>query len=67
MTEGVLGSHWGGYVRAYWQKNGQSPDDFIYPVMKKLMKEKVIFDGRNIYDPSELEEHGFQYYGIGRS
>ncbi|MFC2111777.1 UDP-glucose dehydrogenase family protein [Bacteroidota bacterium] len=38
-----------------------------YPVMKKLMKEKVIFDGRNIYDPVELEEHGFKYYGIGRN
>jgi len=37
-----------------------------YPVMKKLMKEKVIFDGRNIYNPAELEEHGFKYYGIGR-
>jgi UDPglucose 6-dehydrogenase len=38
-----------------------------YPVMKKLMIEKVIFDGRNIYDPSELEENGFKYYGIGRN
>ncbi|HEC42509.1 MAG TPA: UDP-glucose/GDP-mannose dehydrogenase family protein [Bacteroides sp.] len=38
-----------------------------YPVMKKLMKEKVIFDGRNIYDPAELEEHGFKYYGIGKN
>jgi UDPglucose 6-dehydrogenase len=37
-----------------------------YPVMKKLMKEKVVFDGRNIYDPAELEENGFVYYGIGR-
>jgi UDPglucose 6-dehydrogenase len=31
------------------------------------MKENVIFDGRNIYDPVELEENGFQYYGIGRN
>ena len=38
-----------------------------YPVMKKLMKEKVIFDGRNIYDSAELEENGFKYYGIGRN
>jgi UDPglucose 6-dehydrogenase len=37
-----------------------------YPVMKKLMRERVVFDGRNIYDPSELEENGFSYYGIGR-
>lgn len=32
----------------------------------KRMKEKVIFDGRNIYDPSEVKENGFLYYGIGR-
>jgi UDPglucose 6-dehydrogenase len=38
-----------------------------YPVMNKLMKEKVIFDGRNIYDPEEIEENGFVYYGIGRN
>jgi UDPglucose 6-dehydrogenase len=38
-----------------------------YPVMKRLMKEKVVFDGRNIYDPAELEEHGFKYYGIGKN
>lgn len=37
-----------------------------YPVMKKLMKEKVVFDGRNIYDPAEIEENGFVYHGIGR-
>jgi len=37
-----------------------------YRVMEKLMKNKVIFDGRNIYDPSEMKEYGFIYYGIGR-
>ncbi|MBS2098594.1 UDP-glucose dehydrogenase family protein [Carboxylicivirga linearis] len=37
-----------------------------YKVMEKLMNEKVIFDGRNIYDPVELKENGFTYYGIGR-
>jgi len=34
--------------------------------MADLMKEKVIFDGRNIYDPSELKKLGFKYFGIGR-
>ena len=38
-----------------------------YPVMKKLMREKIVFDGRNIYDPAELKENGFKYYGIGRN
>jgi UDPglucose 6-dehydrogenase len=37
-----------------------------YRMMEKLMKEKVIFDGRNIYDPSEILEYGFSYYSIGR-
>jgi UDPglucose 6-dehydrogenase len=37
-----------------------------YKVMEKLMKNKVIFDGRNIYDPSEMKEYGFICYGIGR-
>jgi UDPglucose 6-dehydrogenase len=34
--------------------------------MAELMKEKVIFDGRNIYDPGEIRKLGFEYYGIGR-
>jgi UDPglucose 6-dehydrogenase len=32
----------------------------------KLMKGKVIFDGRNIYNPEEIKQAGFTYYGIGR-
>ena len=34
--------------------------------MKKLMRTPVIFDGRNIYDRSELEANGFSYFAIGR-
>ncbi len=34
--------------------------------MKELMKEPVIFDGRNQYDPEEVREAGFEYHGIGR-
>jgi len=30
------------------------------------MKEKAIFDGRNIYDPASVKKLGFKYYGIGR-
>ena len=37
-----------------------------YRVLDKLMIEKVIFDGRNIYDAEELTEFGFTYYSIGR-
>lgn len=36
-----------------------------WDVMKKLMKRPVIFDGRNIYDRSELETEGVEYYAIG--
>ena len=35
-------------------------------LMAARMKEKVIFDGRNIYEPAEIKEAGFVYYGIGR-
>ena len=34
--------------------------------MKSLMRRPVIFDGRNIYDPKTMKEHGFEYFGIGR-
>lgn len=36
-----------------------------FNVMSKLMKDKVIFDGRNIYDIEEMKEVGFTYYCIG--
>ncbi len=37
-----------------------------YKKMEKLMRNKVVFDGRNIYDPAEMKENGFEYIGIGR-
>lgn len=42
--------------------------EFRFPnwtVIKKLMKNAVIFDGRNIYDVNELKRTGFEYFGIG--
>jgi UDPglucose 6-dehydrogenase len=36
-----------------------------FQVIGKLLKNKVIIDGRNIYDAKELRELGFAYYGIG--
>ena len=36
-----------------------------FEVVGKLLKQKVIFDGRNIYDPAELKELGFAYHCIG--
>jgi UDPglucose 6-dehydrogenase len=36
-----------------------------FEVMAKLMKSKIIFDGRNIYDIEEMKELGFTYHCIG--
>ncbi len=38
-----------------------------FAAMKRLMKQPVIFDGRNQYDPSYVKAEGFVYRGIGRS
>ena len=43
--------------------------EFRIPDWQKLsilMKNKIIFDGRNIYDQAYLQEMGFAYFGIGR-
>jgi UDPglucose 6-dehydrogenase len=37
-----------------------------FPAMKRMMKQPVIFDGRNQYDPKGLKAEGFEYRGIGR-
>ena len=34
--------------------------------MQGLMKQPVVFDGRNIFNPGKLRDIGFTYYGIGR-
>jgi len=34
--------------------------------LSQKMKQKIIFDGRNQYDPEEVREYGFEYHGIGR-
>lgn len=37
-----------------------------FDVISRLMKNRLIFDGRNIYERESLENSGFIYYGIGR-
>lgn len=42
--------------------------EFRFPnfaILSKVMKDKVIIDGRNIYDRNELDQHEFTYYKIG--
>ena len=41
----------------------RSPD---FEKVKNLLKEPVIFDGRNLYDPVTVREYGMTYYAIGR-
>ena len=35
--------------------------------LKSLMRQPVLFDGRNVWDPAELKALDFVYYGIGRA
>lgn len=37
-----------------------------FELIGKLMKRKVIFDGRNIYDTNDVVDNGFDYFGIGK-
>lgn len=37
-----------------------------FTFIEKALREKVIFDGRNIYSPEQMQEFGYTYYGIGR-
>jgi UDPglucose 6-dehydrogenase len=42
----------------------RNPD---FEVMARLMRQPVIFDGRNLYDPVRMAAIGFTYQGIGRA
>lgn len=41
----------------------KSPD---FSIIKARLKNPVIFDGRNLFEPVDIKTLGFEYYGIGR-
>ena len=41
----------------------RAPD---FEKIKELLKSRLIFDGRNLYELSLMERHGFEYHSIGR-
>ena len=41
----------------------RSPD---FAELRTLMREPVVIDGRNLFDPVLMEEAGFEYVGVGR-
>ncbi|MFH1664597.1 MAG: UDP-glucose/GDP-mannose dehydrogenase family protein, partial [Candidatus Omnitrophota bacterium] len=50
----ILMTEWNEFKEVDWLK------------IKALMKQPVVLDGRNIYDPAKLKAMGFRYSGIGR-
>ncbi|WP_287598381.1 UDP-glucose/GDP-mannose dehydrogenase family protein [Thermomonas sp.] len=44
-------------------KQFRSPD---FAMLKEALADAVLFDGRNLYEPVEVEAAGIAYYGIGR-
>ncbi len=50
----IIATEWNVFRNPYFNK------------MKELLKNPLIFDGRNLFDPIEMAEEGFEYYCIGR-
>jgi UDPglucose 6-dehydrogenase len=49
-------------IMTEWQEF-RSPD---FTDIKAALADAVVFDGRNLYEPSTLERFGLAYYAIGR-
>jgi UDPglucose 6-dehydrogenase len=50
----ILVTEWSEFRNPQWEK------------VADALKEPVVFDGRNIYDPTQVREAGLEYAGIGR-
>ena len=51
----VLVTEWDEFKNLDWAECG------------KVMRRKIVFDGRNVYEPETMAALGFEYYCIGRS
>jgi UDPglucose 6-dehydrogenase len=49
-------------IATEWQEF-RSPD---FERIRDALRHKVIFDGRNLYDPALVRSYGLTYHGIGR-
>ena len=45
-------------------KTFRAPD---FVAMKAALKSPLVFDGRNLYEPGTMADHGFRYFPIGRA
>jgi UDPglucose 6-dehydrogenase len=51
----ILVTEWDTFKKIDWNLSGAS------------MRRKIVFDGRNVYDPDKMKSLGFEYYCIGRN
>jgi UDPglucose 6-dehydrogenase len=49
-------------IMTEWQEF-RSPD---FEMIRRILEVPVIFDGRNVYDPTLMQRLGIRYFGIGR-
>ena len=50
------------FIATEWSQF-RTPD---FERLSQMMKQKLIFDGRNLYDLDNMKDNGFTYYSIGR-
>jgi UDPglucose 6-dehydrogenase len=50
----IVVTEWLQYRRPDWKR------------IESTMKQKIVFDGRNLFEPWQMRRHGFEYYPVGR-
>ncbi len=50
------------YLATMWNEFKQ----IDFQKIKESMKQPVLIDGRNLYDPDTMKAMGFTYHGVGR-